>query len=87
MRASMPLMALLSLPISVLGSCGLTLLVRSPALMASAWPAIASMGRSPRRVTQVTPPPASSPAATEPRMRISSSWPTVLSTWSRVVVA
>ena len=77
MRASIPFSAAPSRPISVRGSCGLTRSVRSPALILSAWPAITSTGRKPRRITQATPPAAIAPAAADPMIRISSSWPTV----------
>ena len=55
--------------------------------MRSAWAAIVSMGRSPRRMTQETPTATSRPATAEPMMRMSSSRPTVLLTAARLVVA
>jgi hypothetical protein len=86
-RVSMPFSAAPSRPTSVPGSCGLTLSVRSPAVILSAWPAIRSIGRSPRRSTRPMPPATSRPTATEAMARISSRWSTVLFKSLRLVVA
>ncbi len=84
---SIPLRAVPRRPTSVARSCGLTRSVRSPAVIRSAWAAIVSMGRRPRRMTQATPRKTSRPAAREPMVRMSSSRPTVLLTWPRLVLA
>ena len=69
------------------GSCGVTRSVRSPAVIRSAWPAIASIGRSPRRSTTNTPRPMSSTTAIEPVVTMTSTLSMVLATWSRLVPA
>lgn len=85
--ASMPFRAVPSRPTSVRGSCGATRSVRSPAVIRSAWPAIASIGRNPRRSTMITPAQTTSAAAADPMMRMSLSRPTVLFTSLMLVLA
>ncbi len=84
---SMPFRAVPSLPTSVRGSRAVTRSVRSPALIRSAWAAIASIGRSPRRRITTTPAQTRSAAAAEPMTRMSLSWPTVLFTSPMLVLA
>ena len=86
-RASMPFSAAPSLPTSLRGLCGVTRSVRSPAVIRSAWPAIASIGRRPRRSTTKTPRPMSSTTAIEPVVTMASTLSMVLATWSRLVPA
>ena len=86
-RASMPFSAAPSLPTSLRGLCGVTRSVRSPAVIRSAWPAIASIGRRPRRSTTKTPRPISSTTAMEPVVTMTSTLSMVVATWSRLVPA
>ncbi len=56
-------------------------------MIRSAWAAIASIGRSPRRSTTVTPAQTSRAAAADPMMRMSLTRPTVLFTSPMLVLA
>jgi hypothetical protein len=86
-RASIPFSAAPRRPTSVLVSGWPTRSVRSPAVIRSASSAMVSMGRRPRRISQATPRPATSAAATEPMVRIIPSRSTVLFTAARLVLA
>ena len=92
-RASIPFSAAPSLPTSLPASAAPTAPAgpakpaMSPAVIASAWLAIVSIGRSPCRMTRPTPRKISSAAAVEPAVTISSSRRTVASTSLRLVPA
>ena len=54
-------------------------------MIRSACPAMASIGRSPRRSTMNTPRPMSSTTASEPSTIMTSTWSMVEATWARLV--
>lgn len=85
MRASIPFSALPNRPTSLRGSWSVTRSVSLPAVIRSAWAAMVSMGRKPRRSSQNTPSPISSTAAAEPMITISRIRFTVLFTSLRLM--
>ena len=87
MRPSIPFSAAPSRPTSLPVSAGPTRSARSPAVMRSARAAIISMGRSPRRMTRLTPTKMSAAAAPDPMMTMSRSWWMVASTSPRLMPA